>query len=217
MMTAGLDEHMNPTETGALARRLFALGEGMEWGGRWYGSDVRALAEELGRTWLDTAEGPRALTGLRAGDARAVPADGEPNERRGQEYAELAVPVARAAPDALAQATAFRRVADAVTGALDAAAVAGSYGGLRPFTDVVEQSWGTPYPRRQNGPAALELRAGASGPELVLGRIGLATSWCEWPTYRGRGFPGFFGVRGRLADVPRRTSPRPGWCGPGRR
>lgn len=45
VVTAGLDAHMSATGTGALARRLLAPGEGVEWGGRCYESDLRALAE----------------------------------------------------------------------------------------------------------------------------------------------------------------------------
>ncbi|MFC5750670.1 hypothetical protein [Actinomadura rugatobispora] len=80
---------------------------------------------------------------------------------------ELAVPVGTADPSALAQADCFRRAAQVLRKALGPASTIGSHG--------APNTWGNPY---LLWPQSIELRAGASGPELVLTD--------NWPKHQGR-------------------------------
>ncbi|MGW7440323.1 hypothetical protein [Streptomyces sp. NPDC054849] len=180
-----------------LARRLVAAGTG-----GWTPDGVRALAAELGWAWNDTPDGPALITGRSAGDARLRPV-GRFEERyvSGESYVELAVPVATAAPDATAQAAAFRAVKDAVTAALGKPSIMGSHGDMGPFYDS-GPLWGAPFLRWRGRPDTLELRAGKSGPELVLQPTDPAENWF-WRQGVGEehSISGFFGSNRAQANA----------------
>ncbi|MGR4880420.1 hypothetical protein ACIPUC_13410 [Streptomyces sp. LARHCF249] len=171
-----------------LARRMVAADTG-----GWTPDGVRELVAELGWAWNGTAHGP-VLTGRPSGDARLRPV-GEFEERYvdGESYVELAVPLAAAPPDAAAQATAFRAAQQEVTAALGKPSVMGSHGDMGPFYDS-GPIWGAPFMRWRGRPDTLELRAGKTGPELVLQPTDPAENWF-WRQGVGEehSISGFFG------------------------
>ncbi|GHA31087.1 hypothetical protein GCM10010329_63150 [Streptomyces spiroverticillatus] len=172
-----------------LARRLVAASSG-----GWTPDGVRALAAELGWAWNDTSDGPVLVTGRSSGDARLRPVGRfEEPYVDGEAYVELAVPVATAGPDAAAQAAAFRAAKNAVTRALGDPSVIGSHGDMGPFYDS-GPLWGAPFLRWRGRPDTLELRAGMSGPELVLQPTDPAENWF-WRQGVGEehSLSGFFG------------------------
>jgi hypothetical protein len=172
------DDHMNgqrgSTETESvadLARRLVAADTG-----GWTPDGVSALVAGLGWSWSGAAQDP-VLTGRPSGDARLRPvADFEERYVDGESYVELAVPLATAAPDAAAQATAFHAAKVELTAALGKPSIMGSHGDMGPFYDS-GQIWGAPFLRWRGSPDTLELRAGKTGPELVLQPTGPAENW----------------------------------------
>ncbi|MET9437183.1 hypothetical protein [Streptomyces sp. NPDC006551] len=172
-----------------LARRLVAADTG-----GWTPDGVRALAAELGWAWSGTADHAVLITGRSSGDARLRPV-GTYEERyvEGESYVELAVPVATAAPDAAAQAAAFRAAREELTTALGKPSVMGSHGDMGPFYDS-GPLWGAPFTRWRGRPDTLELRAGTSGPELVLQPTDPAENWF-WRQGIGEehSISGFFG------------------------
>ncbi|UQX04803.1 hypothetical protein [Streptomyces sp. RerS4] len=163
---------------------------------------MRALATELGWAWKGTPDSPVLITGRPSGDARLRPV-GTYEERYvdGESYVELAVPVAIAASDAAAQAAAFRAAREEITAALGKPSVIGSHGDLGPFYDS-GQLWGTPFVRWRGRPDTLELRAGTSGPELVLQPTDPAENWF-WRQGVGEehSISGFFGTNRDPANV----------------
>ncbi|MEV8536391.1 hypothetical protein [Streptomyces sp. NPDC051211] len=171
-----------------LARRLVAADPG-----GWTPDGVRALVAELGWAWNGTAHDP-VLTGRSSGDARLRPV-GEFEERYvdGESYVELAVPLATAPADAAAQAAAFHAARQEVTAALGKPSVMGSHGDMGPFYDS-GPIWGAPFMRWRNRPNMLELRAGKTGPELVLQPTDPAENWF-WRQGIGEehSISGFFG------------------------
>ncbi|MER7110073.1 hypothetical protein [Streptomyces sp. NPDC000229] len=172
-----------------LARRLVAADTG-----GWTPDGVRALATELGWAWDGTPDEPVLVTGRPSGDARLRPVGRYEERFVGREsYVELAVPVAVAAPDAAAQAAAFRAAREELTTALGKPSIMGSHGDLGPFYDS-GPVWGAPFVRWRGRPDTLELRAGTSGPELVLQPTGPAENWF-WRQGVGEehSISGFFG------------------------
>ncbi|MFD8233085.1 hypothetical protein ACFV20_14560 [Streptomyces sp. NPDC059696] len=172
-----------------LARRLRAVDTG-----GWSPEGVRAMADGLGWARGGTADQPVLITGRAAGDARLRPV-GRYEERHvnGESYVELAVPVAIAAPDAAAQAAAFRAAREELTEALGRPSVMGSHGGLGPFYES-GPLWGAPFLRWRGRTDTLELRAGKAGPELVLQPTDPAEDWF-WRQGHGEehAISGFFG------------------------
>ncbi|MCE0448049.1 hypothetical protein LT493_42600 [Streptomyces tricolor] len=121
------------------------------------------MADRLGWTWDGTPDRPVLLTGRPSGAARLRPVGtGEERYVDGESYVELAVPLASAAPDAAAQAAAFRAARQELTTALGTPSVLGSYGDMGP---VLRQraAVGSPFVRWRGRPDTLELRAGTSG------------------------------------------------------
>ncbi|MGW0711913.1 hypothetical protein ACWD4G_39170 [Streptomyces sp. NPDC002643] len=187
-----MNEQRGTTEeqtTADLARRLLAADAG-----GWTPDGVRALAGGLGWDWSGTPERPVLLTGRSSGDAPLRPV-GTYEERYvdGESYVELAVPLATAAPDAAAQAAAFRAAREELTTALGKPSIIGSHGDMGPFYDS-GPLWGAPFVRWRGRPDTLELRAGASGPELVLRPTDPAENWF-WRQGIGEedSISGFFG------------------------
>ncbi|GAA4936342.1 hypothetical protein ACFPM3_06405 [Streptomyces coeruleoprunus] len=180
-----------------LARRLVAADTG-----GWTPDGVRALAAQLGWAWSGTPSDTVLTTGRSAGNAHLRPV-GEFEERYvgGESYVELAVPVATAAPDDAAQAAAFRAAKDELTEALGKPSIMGSHGDMGPFYDS-GQLWGAPFLRWRGRPDTLELRAGKSGPELVLQPTGPAENWF-WRQGVGEenSISGFFGSNRDQANV----------------
>jgi hypothetical protein len=155
-----------------LARRLVAADPD-----GWTPDGVRALVAGLGWDWQGTPDEPVLATGRPTGDARLRPVGRyEQAYVGGESYVELAVPVAVAAPDAAAQAEAFRAAREAVTAALGKPSIMGSHGDLGPFYDS-GPVWGAPFVRWRGRPNTLELRAGKTGPELVLQPTAPAENW----------------------------------------
>ncbi|WP_418960878.1 hypothetical protein [Streptomyces tritici] len=182
---------------GELARRLVAAdADG------WTPEGVRAMAAELGWGWGGTPDAPVLITGRPSGDARLRPVgDYEKRYADGESYVELAVPVANPAPDAAAQAAAFRAAREEVTAALGEPSIMGSHGDMGPFYDS-EPLWGAPFVRWRGSPDTLELRAGTSGPELVLQPTDPAENWF-WRQGHGEehAISGFFGSNRDRANV----------------
>ncbi|MEV0374907.1 hypothetical protein AB0I10_34880 [Streptomyces sp. NPDC050636] len=180
------------TETIAeLAGRLI----GSDAGG-WTQDGARALVAGLGWSWTETAAGPVIGTGRSTGDARLRPVrEWEERYADGEAYLELAVPVQPAEPDAASQAAAFRAVKDELTAALGEASIMGVYGDLGPFFDS-GPLWGTPFLRWRGKPDTLELRAGKTGPELILQPTDPVEN-CFWRQGIGEenSITGFFGSR----------------------
>ncbi|MET9556230.1 hypothetical protein [Streptomyces sp. NPDC006645] len=161
--------------------------------GGWTADATRALVVRLGWGWTG---GPTVVTGRSTGDARVEPV-GKHEERytRGEAYFELAVPVRHTAPDPASQAEAFRLVKEELTGTLGEASVMGVYGRRAPFVRT-GQSWGSPYLRWRGEPNTLELRAGPTGPELVLQPTDPAENWFVRQGYDDAfSITGFFGFR----------------------
>lgn len=185
----GAPLHSATDETiAALAVRLRAADTG-----GWTSDATRALVVRLGWGWSDS---PTVVTGRSTGDARLRPV-GKFEERHvaGEAYVELAVPVRHAAPDAASQAEAFRLVKDELTATLGQPSVMGVYGRLAPFARQVPD-WGSPYLRWRGESDTLELRAGATGPELVLQPTDPAENWFVRQGYdEALAITGFFGFR----------------------
>ncbi|MEV8287273.1 hypothetical protein AB0P45_18630 [Streptomyces niveus] len=174
--------------TAALAVRLRAADPGS-----WTSDAARALVVRLGWGWTDS---PTVVTGRSTGDARLAPV-GKYSERyvNGAAYVELAVPVRHTAPDPASQAEAFRVVKDELTATLGEASIMGVTGRLAPFYRDVE-GWGSPYLRWRGEPNTLELRAGPTGPELVLLPTEPAENWFVRLGYdQEHAITGFFGFR----------------------
>lgn len=172
----------------ALAVRLRAADTG-----GWTADAARALVVRLGWGWTDS---PTVITGRSTGDARLAPVGKyEEQYMRGAAYAELAVPVRHAGPDAASQAEAFRLVKDELTATLGEASVMGVHGRRAPFVRTVP-SWGSPYLRWRGEADTLELRAGPTGPELVLQPTDPAENWFVRQGYDDEfSITGFFGFR----------------------
>ncbi|MFG2291312.1 hypothetical protein ACGFOU_35195 [Streptomyces sp. NPDC048595] len=180
-----------------LARRL----RGADAGG-WTTEGARALVAGLGWTWQDSGAGPVIGTGRAEGDARLRPV-GSIEERYagGETYLELAVPVRPAEPDAVSQAAAFRAVREELTAALGAPSIMGVHGDLGPFYGS-GPLWGTPFVRWRDRPDTLELRAGKTGPELVLQPTDPVENWF-WRQGVGEehSLTGFFGSRNDASNA----------------
>ncbi|MER6613193.1 hypothetical protein [Streptomyces xantholiticus] len=177
--------------TTELAERLIAADTG-----GWSADGLRATAAALGWTWTDEAAGPVLRTDRASGDARLTPV-GEYGKRYtyGEEYVELVIPVGQPEPGDAAQAEAFRAVNEELTAALGKAPVMGSHGEMGPFYSS-GPSWGNPFLRWRGKPNTLELRAGKTGPELVLQPTGPAENWF-WRQGTGEehSISGYFGHR----------------------
>ncbi|MET4921550.1 hypothetical protein P3L51_04110 [Streptomyces sp. PSRA5] len=161
--------------------------------GGWTSDATRALVVRLGWGWSGS---PGVVTGRSTGDARLRPV-GKFEERHvgGEAYVELAVPVRHTAPDPASQAEAFRLAKDELTAALGEASIMGVHGRLAPFLRTVP-SWGSPYLRWRGESDTLELRAGPTGPELVLLPTDPAESWfVRQGNGDELGITGFFGFR----------------------
>ncbi|GAA2269957.1 hypothetical protein GCM10010234_00260 [Streptomyces hawaiiensis] len=172
-----------------LARRLLAVDTD-----GWSPDGVKVMADGLGWVRGGTAEHPVLVTGRPPGDARLRPVGTfEEPYTDGESYVELAVPVAAVAPDDAAQAAAFRAAREELTAALGRPSVMGSHGDMGPFYDG-GPPWGAPFTRWRGSPDTLELRAGWSGPELVLQPTGPAENWF-WRQGHGEehAISGFFG------------------------
>ncbi|MFJ4537995.1 hypothetical protein ACIP39_18815 [Streptomyces tibetensis] len=172
-----------------LARRLLAVDTD-----GWSPEGVTTMADGLGWARGGTADRPVLVTGRSSGDARLRPVGTyEKPYTDGESYVELAVPVAIVAPDAAAQAAAFRAAGEELTAALGRPSVMGSHGDMGPFYDS-GPLWGAPFMRWRGMPDTLELRAGTSGPELVLQPTGPAENWF-WRQGIGEehAISGFFG------------------------
>jgi hypothetical protein len=172
-----------------LARRLRAADTG-----GWTPEGVNALADGLGWARGGTADHPVLVTGRSSGDARLRPVGTyEEPYTDGESYVELAVPVGTAAPDAAAQAAAFRAANEELTAALGRPSVMGSHGDMGPFYGSGPH-WGAPFLRWRGSTDTLELRAGKAGPELVLQPTGPAENWF-WRQGHGEehAISGFFG------------------------
>ncbi|MEU9701044.1 hypothetical protein [Streptomyces sp. NPDC047981] len=182
---------------GDLARRLVAADTD-----DWTPEGMRAVAAELGWAWGGAADAPVLATGRAAGDARLRPV-GEYEKRYvgGESYVEIAVPVAVPAPDATAQAAAFRAAKEELTKALGVPSVMGSHGDMGPFYDS-QPLWGAPFLRWRGQADTLELRAGKAGPELVLQPTDPAENWF-WRQGVGEehSISGFFGSNRDTANV----------------
>ncbi|WP_405860816.1 hypothetical protein OG361_37320 [Streptomyces sp. NBC_00090] len=182
---------------GELAQRLVAADTD-----GWTPEGMKAVAAELGWAWSDSSDAPVLITGRSSGPARLRPV-GEYEKRYvdGESYVEIAVPVAAPAPDAAAQAAAFRAAKEEVTAALGEPSVMGSHGDMGPFYDS-EPHWGAPFLRWRGRPNTLELRAGKSGPELVLQPTGPAENWF-WRQGVGEehSISGFFGSNRDEANI----------------
>ncbi|MGV9759088.1 hypothetical protein ACWDUC_25090 [Streptomyces tricolor] len=194
-----IEQRGSTGEPGAadLARRLRAADTG-----GWTPDGMRAVADRLGWTWDGTPDRPVLLTGRPSGAARLRPVGtGEERYVDGESYVELAVPLASAAPDAAAQAAAFRAARQELTTALGTPSVLGSYGDMGPFYDS-GPLWGAPFVRWRGRPDTLELRAGTSGPELVLRPTDPAENWF-WRQGTGEehSLSGFFGSNRDRANV----------------
>ncbi|MGW7343594.1 hypothetical protein [Streptomyces sp. NPDC054854] len=172
-----------------LARELVAADAG-----GWTPDGVKALAERLGWAWGGTSDQPVLVTGLASGNARLRPV-GTYEERYvdNESYVELAVPLATVASGAAAQAAAFRAAREELVAALGKPSVMGSHGEMGPFYDS-GPLWGAPFTRWRGRPNTLELRAGKSGPELVLRPTDPAENWF-WRQGVGEehSISGFFG------------------------
>ncbi|MFC8952778.1 hypothetical protein ACFT8P_09035 [Streptomyces sp. NPDC057101] len=183
--------------TGELALRLVAADTD-----GWTPEGVKAAGAELGWVWKEGAHGPVLVTGRAAGDARPRPV-GEYEKRyvHGESYVEIAVPLATPAPDAAAQAAAFRAAKDEVTAVLGDPSVMGSHGDMGPFYDS-EPDWGAPFLRWRGRANTLELRAGKAGPELVLQPTDPAENWF-WRQGVGEehSISGFFGSNRDEANI----------------
>ncbi|MEU2062546.1 hypothetical protein [Streptomyces sp. NPDC013455] len=158
-----------------------------------YAHTARRLLEADTDGWTET--GARALLAAIGREARLRPVGRfEEPYVNGEAYVELAVPLSPpSGTGAAAQAAAFRAVKDELTAALGEASIMGVYGDLGPFYDS-GPLWGTPYLRWRGRPNTLELRAGESGPELVLQPTGPVEDWF-WRQGHGeeRAISGFFG------------------------
>ncbi|TJZ49439.1 hypothetical protein FCH28_24280 [Streptomyces piniterrae] len=170
--------------------------------GGWSQDGARALVAGLGWSWTDTAAGPVIGTGRATGEARLRPVGSmEQRYAGGEAYVELAVPVGPAEPDAASQAAAFRAAREELTAALGEASVIGVYGDVGPFYDS-GQLWGSPYLRWRDRPSMLELRAGRTGPELILQPSDPVEN-CFWRQGVGEEYSitGFFGSRNDTSNV----------------
>ncbi|MFC0052049.1 hypothetical protein [Streptomyces actinomycinicus] len=179
-----------------LARRLVAADTG-----GWTPDGVRALVAGLGWTW-DGAPDDTVLTGRSAGGARLRPVGRfEEAYADGESYVELAVPLATAPPEAAAQAAAFHAAKQELTAALGEPSIIGSHGDLGPFYDS-GPVWGAPFARWRRRTDTLELRAGTTGPELVLQPTGPAEDWF-WRQGIGEenSISGFFGSNRDRANI----------------
>ncbi|MEU0221299.1 hypothetical protein ABZ281_42535 [Streptomyces sp. NPDC006265] len=101
--------------------------------------------------------------------------------------------MATAAPDAPAQATAFRAACEELTSALGRPSVMGSHGDMGPFYDS-GPLWGAPFLRWRGSPDTMELRAGKAGAEPVRQPTDPAENWF-WRQGHGEehALSGFFG------------------------
>jgi hypothetical protein len=180
-----------------LAERLVAADTG-----GWSTEGLRAMAASLGWTWTEGAAGPVLGTGPATGEARPIRA-GTYEERYtdGEEYVGLVIPVGQPEPDDAAQAAAFAAVREELTAALGKAPVMGSHGEMGPFF-TSGPLWGNPFLRWRGEPNTLELRAGKSGPELVLQPTGPAENWF-WRQGIGEehSISGYFGHRRDAANA----------------
>ncbi|MET9378575.1 hypothetical protein ACFYV5_32105 [Streptomyces sp. NPDC003035] len=168
----------------------------------WTPEGVKAAAAELGWAWSETSDAPVLITGRSTGHARLRPV-GRYEERyvSGESYVEIAVPVAAPGPDTAAQAAAFRAAKEDVTAVLGEPSIMGSHGEMGPFYDSGPH-WGAPFLRWRGRPNTLELRAGTSGPELVLQPTHPAENWF-WRQGVGEehSISGFFGSNRDEANI----------------
>ncbi|SDE32040.1 hypothetical protein [Glycomyces harbinensis] len=128
-------------------------------------SGMRKLASDLDLTPDETAEWPRSRDGAVQGVVCAATVDGA--ERPWtvlQDHHGVRVALSRITGGARTHAEEFRRVAAAVQGILRTPDHFGTYANGRIGCG---EAWGTPYLRWRGKYATVELRAGASGPELV--------------------------------------------------
>ncbi|MFE5587761.1 hypothetical protein, partial [Kitasatospora sp. NPDC056531] len=185
-------------EIGVVARKLTDAGSGL----RWSGDDLRGLVGRLGWEWVGESDGGvRVATGLPGGDAMLVPVDTRARKwAPSHEHLELVVPVSRPAPEVSAQVEEFRRVADAVRQVLGDATYIGGNGWNGPSGYRLTPSWGRPFLRWRRGGTTLELRAGETGPELVLQASAV---WESWYPQGGDGYVGVLYGAGLELEHPR--------------
>jgi hypothetical protein len=128
-------------------------------------SGMRRLAADLRFVPDETAAWPRRADGLFQGVVCTAPVDGEDRSWTVyQDHRGVVVPLSRVAGGVLTHVAEYRRVAGAVQGILGSPDYFGTYADSG---FGASRSWGTPYMRWRGKYATLELRAGASGPELV--------------------------------------------------
>jgi hypothetical protein len=163
--------------------------------GGWSTDGLRAMAAALGWTWTDGAAGPVLGTGP-TGEAR-LSRVGTYEERYtdGEQYVGLVIPLGRPEQGDAEQAAAFAAVREELTAALGKAPVMGSHGEMGPFY-ASGPLWGNPFLRWRGEQNTLELRAGRTGPELVLQPTGPAENWF-WRQGIGEehSISGYFGSR----------------------
>ena len=154
----------------------------------WDEPSMRELAARRGWEWTDGAHGPVVRSGDPGGEPRLSPVtDHAKPYVNFDSYVALSVPIADGGADV------FRRVADRLVAVLGPAPLMGSYGTLGPFFSSTP-AWGAPFLRWRGAPNSIELRAGSTGPELVLQPTAPIEDWF-WRQGHGeaRAIDGFFG------------------------
>lgn len=155
------DHRMNEQEIARLALRM----EGILPGYDKTEAGMRKLAADLDFDPDATATWPRRADGTLQGVVCTAPVDGEAQTWTvHQDHRGVVVPLSRITGDVRAHAEEYRLAAAAVQKILESPDHFGTYahsifGASAP--------WGAPYMRWRQKYATLELRAGASGPELV--------------------------------------------------
>ncbi|WFB11130.1 hypothetical protein LRS74_31895 [Streptomyces sp. LX-29] len=168
----------------------------------WSGAALRAVVEDLGWGWRNSAAGPRLSTGPESEAEPRWTARLRPTGRfeedyahDGEEYVGLYVPVALPEGGAAEKAAAFRTVAETLTKEFGPASIMGAYGDPGPFYDSAPL-WGSPFLRWRERENTLELYAGEHGPELLLQPTDPVENWF-WRQGHGEHYAvgGFFGSR----------------------
>ncbi|MDN3240394.1 hypothetical protein [Glycomyces tritici] len=192
------DLRMNEPELARLA--LFM--EGVVPGYERTETGMRQLAAELGFAPDSTVPWPRRADGMLQGVVCTALVDGEARPWTvHQDHRGVVVPLSRITADAPGHAAEYCRTAVALQRVLGSPDYFGTYA-----NDDAGRSWGTPHMRWREKYATVELRAGASGPELVSDFTDL---WEE--DYREamqRNPTGFIGANGgdALLHVPAATA-----------
>jgi hypothetical protein len=163
--------------------------------GDWGESSMRALAAQQQWEWTSGAHGPVLRTGDPGGEAALSPVTRYANPYVTVEsYLALSVPIAKGGADA------FRLVGDRLVAVLGQAPLMGSYGTLGPFFGSTP-GWGAPFLRWRGAANSVELRAGTTGPELVLQPTAPIEDWF-WRQGHGEAhaIDGFFGHSNHQAN-----------------